>query len=159
MHELRRGGLSIATPVNRICINWLICLIHSGLLSRRKRKKEKKKEKSRLQRTFPRHHDPKSGHNLCCHKFDTYNSSMCPSLVLPFHVFPLNACSIPGQEKSLPFLLCLVSVWLLYCLLFVSRIILYSPCFDLEGNSLDTKVAFASNSRSPRQMQVFTRSS
>lgn len=96
MHELRRGGLFIATPVTCVCINWLICLIYSALLSKRKKKN---REKRHLPTTFPRCHDPKSGHKLCCHKL-TPIMSPCVLIVFPFTCFPFNACSIPGGRKA-----------------------------------------------------------
>lgn len=135
MHELRRGGLFTATPVTRVCINWLICLIHSGLLSKRKRKK--KEEKSRLQRMFPRHHVPKSGFNQCCHKL-TPIISPCVLLVLPFPCFPFNACSIPGGRKACLFGLVGLCLALLLSLLSLSvpRILLRSSLFEVEGKSL-----------------------
>lgn len=61
-------GLFTANPIIRIDLP--ICLIHSGLLSHRKKQKAKEKRgKSKPKRTFHLHHDPKSGPNLCCHKF------------------------------------------------------------------------------------------
>lgn len=74
--------------------NLLICLICSGLLSRRKKKKKKEKkfkEKGDRQRMFPRHQDPKSGHNFCCHKF-----SMCP---LRHNLFILHSILTPAAIK------------------------------------------------------------
>lgn len=115
LHELRSGDLSIAPSVNRICINLLICLIYSGLLSKRNRKQ--KKEKSQLQRTFPRRHDPKSGLYLCCHKL-TPIIPPCVLLVLPFSCFPFNACSILGGRKACLFSLvglCLAVLLFIIC--------------------------------------------
>lgn len=64
------AGLFTAIPIIRTRINAHICLIHSGLLSHKmKQKAEKKRGTRNLQRMFHLHHDPKSGHNLCCHKF------------------------------------------------------------------------------------------
>lgn len=128
LHELRRGGLFNATPVTCICINWLICLIYSALLSKRNRKK--KKEKSHLQRTFPRSHDPKSGHKLCCHKLSPMISP-CVLLVLPISCFPFNACSIPGGRKAYlfsPVGLCLAVLLSIIC----PKIYTVFPCFCLR---------------------------
>lgn len=102
---LRRGGHCTIIPVIRTCINMLICLIHSGLISKRKKMKAKKeKGKSNARRMFPCHQDPKSGHNLCCHKFTPIISPFV-LLILLFSCFPSNTCS-----QSLHF--CLVGLCL-----------------------------------------------
>lgn len=102
LHVQRRGGLLAATPVTRICINLLICLIHSGLISRRKKEKQKEREKRKkakgdLLRKFRHHQEPKSGHNLCFHKSPSVISP-CVLHVSHFSMFPFNA-----SHKSLPF--------------------------------------------------------
>lgn len=132
LHVQRRGSLLTATPVTRICINLLICLIYSGLISRRKKKKQKerekkKKAKSDLLRKFHHHQEPKSGHNLCFHK--------SPSIISPcvLHVSHFPMFSFNASQKNLPFGFSW-SVWLSYCLLFV--LMMYPPSFRVEAHQL-----------------------
>lgn len=88
-----RGGPFAATPVIPVGINWLICLIYSGLLSKRNRQKQK--EKICPQKTLLRCQDPKSGHNHYHHKLTPITSFLQPPFVLVFHssCFPFNTRS------------------------------------------------------------------
>lgn len=105
-----RGGCChcMRLCVIRTRINVHICLIHSGLLSHKtKQKAEKKRGTRNLQRMFHLHHDPKSGHNLCCHKFTPLTS---PFVLVSsyFHV-------IHGTHAAKACLFCVA--WLFFCLL------------------------------------------
>lgn len=89
-------GLFTAKPILCTCINLHICLIHSGLLSNRKKQKAKKKRgKSNSKRTFHLHHGLKSGHNLCCHKF----IPLASPFVLP--VSPFSMFTIAHMQQKL----------------------------------------------------------
>lgn len=104
------AGLFTAIPIISTRINVHICLIHSGLLSHKmKQKAEKKRGTRNLQRMFHLHHDPKSGHNLCCHKFTPLTS---PFVLVSsyFHV-------IHGTHAAKACLFCVV--WLFFYLLSV----------------------------------------
>lgn len=109
---------------------------------------------------FPHRQDPKSGYNLCCHKLMTIISP-CVLLVLPSACFPFNACSPLGGTKACLFGLVGLCLAVLLSVIYPKNYTVYSSVLGRKGIHCflkDTKVAFTSNSRSPRRMKVSTRS-